>query len=59
MIDPAMAPGAIKTGMLAVKMALQQERDTIMALREAANKPAFDGKGSSDSHVGSVLDIDV
>jgi hypothetical protein len=60
MIDPAVTPGAIKTGMLALKMAVQQERDVAaVALREAAKTPAFDGKGSSDPHVGNVLDINV
>ncbi len=59
MIDPALAPGAIKTGMLALRIAIQQERDVAaIALRADAAKPTFDGKGPSAPHVGNLLDID-
>ena len=60
MIDPAMTPGAIKTSMLALKMAVQQERDSAaLVLREAAKSPSFEGKGASAPHVGNIIDIDV
>ncbi len=60
MIDPAMTPGAIKTGMLALKMAVQQERDVAaVALRQANEQPAFEGKGSANPHLGQVLDVSV
>ena len=60
MIDSAMTPGAIKTGMLALRMAVQQERDSaVLALREAEKSPAFDGKSASAPHVGNIMDIDV
>lgn len=60
MINSATALGTVETAMLALRLAVQQERNVAaIALQEAANKPSFDGKGSSDPRLGKILDVSV
>ncbi|MBT4890230.1 MAG: hypothetical protein HON65_11830 [Rhodospirillales bacterium] len=59
MADISSTPGAIESNNLAVRQAVNQERDVAaIAQKEEEKEPDFEGTGPKDPHRGNIVDIE-
>ncbi len=59
MANPITALGAAEASNMAVRQSIIQDRDNgATAQKEAAKEPIFEGAGSSEPHLGNVVDVE-